>query len=454
MQTRDWILPGLALGGALLAFAPARGLSWNLTGDQLDLRQLDFRVFNNFTDPEANDYTGVHPDFPGATGAVLAIWKGVVEWGSELHGTGHGDPGQPGDLGSGGANFDPSFQGEAIDVGSTDANIFSELHAFGGGTVAFIETPTSNGWRARFYMDPKTWDDDPIRPRTQGSGFDLQGTTAHEYGHALGLAHSAVPGATMETNLSDFGVPLRSIEEDDRLGVQAIYGQRDANKPHVGGYVLLDRASGLIEIEGSHFDPLDNQVWFTRAVPIANVEDGSPVLVEGLASTSGGTRLQLTIPPAGGPGDLLVKVPGTTNASLSNAFPFDPQREPCIAPVLYGTAKTTSIGSLPELSFAGLASLRLGSFTISTGGGVNQESGILFSGRGRSALPFQGGTLWVAGPHRREQLFSFFLGFVELEVPIDATMVGSTRNYQLWFQDPGDPRGVGLSNALEVTFCE
>jgi hypothetical protein len=43
----------------------------------------------------------------------MAIWKGVSEWGSELHGgNGLGDPTQT--VGSGGANFDVSWQGNAI----------------------------------------------------------------------------------------------------------------------------------------------------------------------------------------------------------------------------------------------------------------------------------------------------------------------------------------------------
>jgi hypothetical protein len=33
-------------------------------------------------------------------------------------------------------------------------------------------------------------------------------------------------------------------------------------------------------------------------------------------------------------------------------------------------------------------------------------------------------------------------------------MVGTTLYYQYWFRDPADSFGVGLSEGLEVTFCD
>src|SRR5262249_16711555 len=73
----------------------------------------DFRVWNNFTDVQANNNTTPHANFPGQTGAVMAIWKGHVEWGSEPYagnGLGDGLANNP-NLGDGGANFDNTFQG-------------------------------------------------------------------------------------------------------------------------------------------------------------------------------------------------------------------------------------------------------------------------------------------------------------------------------------------------------
>ena len=117
MKPTTLVLPiAAAIACGMLAHAP-RARAFKLTGESLRLTDRDVRVHNNFTDPEANANTSFVPSFPGTTGAKLAIWKGCVEWGSELHFEGHGDPTQPGDLGSGGANFDCSWQGDADDPG-------------------------------------------------------------------------------------------------------------------------------------------------------------------------------------------------------------------------------------------------------------------------------------------------------------------------------------------------
>ena len=93
-----------------LAGGDPGGCDATFNGGQLGLAQRDFRIFDNFLDTQANDNTTPHLQFPGYAGAEMAIWKACVEWGSTLHGDGSGDPHQPSDLGSGNANFDPSFQ--------------------------------------------------------------------------------------------------------------------------------------------------------------------------------------------------------------------------------------------------------------------------------------------------------------------------------------------------------
>jgi hypothetical protein len=53
------------------------------------------------------------------------------------------------------------------------------------------------------------------------TGTDLHTVAAHEFGHSLGLAHSAVGGALMYPY---YGGPHRHLDADDIAGIQALYG--------------------------------------------------------------------------------------------------------------------------------------------------------------------------------------------------------------------------------------
>ena len=91
-------LTGLAASITLVAsfsHKPVDTGAFSLLGHSLGSNQRDFRVFNNFTDSQANNNVIPHVNFPGATGAVMAIWKGHAEWGSDDwagNGNGEGAP--------------------------------------------------------------------------------------------------------------------------------------------------------------------------------------------------------------------------------------------------------------------------------------------------------------------------------------------------------------------------
>lgn len=440
-------LAGIAV--AAVCALPSEPRAWSAIGGTLDLTQRDFRVCANFSDPEANDNLQGDPNFPLAQGAALAIWKGVAEWGSQRRHDGEGDPLQPGGIGSGGADFDSMWQGYAAGPGREDSNVVSELAGSSLGVLAFTEIPIQDGWRIRFYRDACVWHDGPGQFAPLADHKDIQGVMCHEYGHALGLGHSGSNSEwTMFPSASGTHLNKRSIESDDVDGVRALYGPRSATKPRIDTYEI---AGTQLVLRGANFDAAANFVWFTDGSAGAN---GTPLAVGPLASSAGGDALVVAIPPGAIAGDVMVRVPGTSGAALSNAFPFDPAREPCPPAEIYGTAKTTSLGVPADLYVQGRAVVGFDDLVIGTGNGLPNESGILFSGGSATAAPFQGGTLLVRRPLRRERMFTFdFLGGVVLDLHVAPELIGTTRHYQLWFHDPGDAFGVGLTNAVRVTYC-
>jgi hypothetical protein len=56
------------------------------------------------------------------------------------------------------------------------------------------------------------------------SQFDIQSVATHEFGHALGLGHSATIGATMYPSVAPGDMGNRSLAPDDIAGAQALYG--------------------------------------------------------------------------------------------------------------------------------------------------------------------------------------------------------------------------------------
>lgn len=55
------------------------------------------------------------------------------------------------------------------------------------------------------------------------NGFDLAGVSTHEFGHAVGLGHTNVSGATMFPSVAACDFSISSLANDDRSGYQSIY---------------------------------------------------------------------------------------------------------------------------------------------------------------------------------------------------------------------------------------
>jgi len=345
--------------------SPVDTAGFSVIGGSLGLSQRDFRVFNNFTDASANNNTAANADFPSATGAVQAIWKGHIEWASEAYKlVGNQDSTQP-VLGSGIADFDNTYQGSASGSGGTNDNVHSELLDNNpGGTLAFTETPISDGWRI-FYLSAWSWQDGP---GTVSSGIDLQGVACHEIGHSLGLGHSGVNGATMEPAISGTGQAQRSIATDDQNGLRSIYGDKSAGKVRITGISGQTGPGGTLTITGNNFTATDNVVWFTD--PQSN---GDVLKVSGVPSSGGGTTLNVVIPAGADDGGVLVKAFFSGGASLSNEWPID---------------ITAPINDPPNITSLNPTSGPAGGFTdvVITGTGFNGTSSVTFGGN--AALSF------------------------------------------------------------------
>jgi PKD repeat protein len=340
MKFTNYLLPALALGAAAILFAPAEHLLGYVAhhGEELSAEnQRDIRVHNNFSDYASNNNTTIHSNWPGADGAELAIWKAAAEWSSEVVGNGTGDPLQT--VGGSNANFDICWAGNASDIGSTNENIFSATTGCSSGVLAFCEIPIANGWRIRFCDDSWNWQDGP---GNDGS-WDIQGIATHEYGHALGLGHSSDGNATMYPYASSPGTSNRSTGNDDRAGLQFLYGVKAASKPRITGVTVV---GSTLTISGSNFSAADNEVWFTNYLTTDPGEDPR-LRIFGVSSTGGGSQIVMTVPRGAAPGNVLVKQDATGHSTLSNAWPLDIVGTPP-DPVPSFTANPTS-GIVPIL---------------------------------------------------------------------------------------------------------
>lgn len=131
----------------------------------------------------------------------------------------------------------------------------------------------------------------------------------------------------------------------------------------------------------------------------------------------------------------------------------------------YCTGKVNSAGCTATMTSSGTPSETSASpFTLGANNVLNQKNGLVFWGLASATLPFQGGTLCVQPPLKREAIqnsggtvgppdcsgtfsmdFNTVIQSTSLLDPGDAGFV------QTWYRDPADAFGIGLTDAVTFT---
>ena len=158
----------------------------------------------------------------------------------------------------------------------TNAVFFSEID--GGGALATATwSAFSNGnmfgFDIQFYTSGGgtdfVWALDP-----SAGQFDIESVAVHEFGHALGMGHSNVPGATMFPSVSAGSTANRTLAADDIAGVQSIYGVSPTGAPTIASLSPFHgwiNGGERVTVTGTNLSGSDPQVITVDGIPATEV---------------------------------------------------------------------------------------------------------------------------------------------------------------------------------------
>jgi hypothetical protein len=123
-------------------------------------------------------------------------------------------------------------------------------------------------------------------------------------------------------------------------------------------------------------------------------------------------------------------------------------------PIPYGLGKRLSTGRIPRLAYTGSPSVGAGALQLDVSSGTPNQIALALYGPAMASIPFAGGTRYVGGSLSRTAGITLnSAGAGSIPVALSAGLIGTVRNYQVVLRDPGDPYGIGLTNALRVEFA-
>ncbi len=252
----------------LLAAVPfEEAAAYGTTGSKFASSSTTFRINPNFVDASAGS----------ASTQVDAIRAAADEWRT----TGQG-------------NFAYTYGGETsvATIAADGVNTVYYSHTDGNGPLAVCYWWSLGGITTNFdivFFDRMPgWDFIWARTPT-ASQFDMQGVACHELGHALGLDHSAVSGATMYATVSAGSMATRSVHTDDCAGMQFLYGNAGPLTPTIAqvgsNHAFLDGGTS-VTLTGSGFPSTGVSVKFNGS-SATNVAWVTPSQITCIVPSSG-----------------------------------------------------------------------------------------------------------------------------------------------------------------------
>ncbi|XP_059502388.1 collagenase 3-like [Stegostoma tigrinum] len=123
-------------------------------------------------------------------------------------------------------NFTKIYEGEADIMIAFGAQEHGDNYPFDGpdGLLAHAFPPAAGIGGDTHFDEDETWTMGP-------NGYNLFLVAAHEFGHALGLAHSRDPGALMYPTYSYTSMDEFRLSWDDVKGIQTLYGRSNEVNP-------------------------------------------------------------------------------------------------------------------------------------------------------------------------------------------------------------------------------